>query len=395
MPDMKAVAGASRACSRCGAQVTVQEGAEFQCPFCGHQERFITVARSVRSYPIEMVSRLRRQFANQVPPSAFECSQCGGQSRERALATLCRYCRGPLVADVKASPLIAPEALLRFEMDESMARQAIRQWIKDRAFAPNTLRKVADAENMASWYLPYWVFDMQINARYEGTGAYSRMTSAGKELVWQRVSGTASQQMTGVAHEVSSMAARVNAVVMGFRLDEAQPFQSDLLRGHRAPYYEVEPEQSFTALQSLVNDHAVEIVKRDIGGEIQVVSGYQYWTTGVKFRLAYLPVWACSYAYRGKTWPILVNGHSGVVSGSRPFSRIKIAAAALVALVILPSPVVVAAILFGSLAIVVAIVEFFGLVSLEAYVNKGRCVKGVFAAISDACFGPSRPKSST
>lgn len=383
VPETKAVVSASRACSRCGAQVTVQAGAEFHCPFCGHRERFATIARGVRSYPVEVLSKIRTQFSNQVPPSTFTCSQCGGRTRERALATLCPYCHSPMVMDVKTSPLIAPEAMLRFELDEGAARSAIRQWIGQRSFAPNALRKVADAENMASWYLPYWVFDMQIHARYEGTCGSRRTNSSREDIDFHQVSGSATHHAIGVGHEASGAAARGDLAMMRFRLSEVQPFQPDYMRGHRAPCYVLEPEQSFEALQPVIDAYAMDSIKRAIGGEVQIVNRHENWTTDVKLQLCYLPVWACSYVYRGKSWSVLVNGDSGVVSGARPFSKPKIAAAIFTALIVLPAPVVLAAIFLGSWAWIVAIAEFFAVVSLDVFVNNARCTKAVFAAIDE------------
>lgn len=393
MPEMKATVGASRACSRCGAQVTAQEGAKFHCRSCGNEERIETVARAVRSYPVEMISTLRRQYSNQVLPTNFTCAQCGGRSSERALATLCSYCRSPMVADVKASPLIAPEGLLRFAINEELARYAIRQWIRGRSLAPTALQNVADAENMTSWYLPFWMFDMRLHASYEGTAAYSGSTSASDDGEWRRVRGTASRQLTGVQHEASGMSARGDLARMRFQLDEVRPFQSDFLRGHTAPFYELEPEQSFEALQPLIDEYAMQIIKADIGGDVRLLDWHQRWATDIKFRLCYLPVWACSYVYRGKTWPVLVNGQTGAVSGARPYSKIKLVVVLFVALIVLPAPVVLTAVFFGTWAFIVGIVEFFSVVSLEAFVNEWRYVGGVLSAISD--FWDRRGRSET
>jgi len=44
-----------------------------------------------------------------------------------------------------------------------------------------------------------------------------------------------------------------------------------------------------------------------------------------------LPIWLSAYSYGKKTYRFLVNGRSGEVQGERPYSWLKIIAAALAA----------------------------------------------------------------
>jgi hypothetical protein len=48
-----------------------------------------------------------------------------------------------------------------------------------------------------------------------------------------------------------------------------------------------------------------------------------------------LPVWIVCYLYAGHTFQVMVNGRTGEVIGQRPYSKSKIAAAVLAALVVL------------------------------------------------------------
>jgi hypothetical protein len=48
-----------------------------------------------------------------------------------------------------------------------------------------------------------------------------------------------------------------------------------------------------------------------------------------------MPVWLVNYMYGRRTYQVLVNGHTGTIAGERPYSWIKIAFAALAALLAL------------------------------------------------------------
>jgi hypothetical protein len=44
------------------------------------------------------------------------------------------------------------------------------------------------------------------------------------------------------------------------------------------------------------------------------------------------PLWSSAFGYKGKTYSYAVNGETGKVSGSRPYSAIKITLAVLAAI---------------------------------------------------------------
>jgi hypothetical protein len=56
--------------------------------------------------------------------------------------------------------------------------------------------------------------------------------------------------------------------------------------------------------------------------------------SGVAYKNALLPVWIAAYDYAGKPFRFLVNGVTGRVSGSAPWSAAKIALAILLAILV-------------------------------------------------------------
>ena len=81
--------------------------------------------------------------------------------------------------------------------------------------------------------------------------------------------------------------------------------------------------------------------RADIGGDEQRVDHVDTAYHDMTFKLMLLPVWIACYLYAGKTYNILVNGRTGEVAGERPYSAVKIAAAAIGGVVL------VALIIFG------------------------------------------------
>jgi len=51
--------------------------------------------------------------------------------------------------------------------------------------------------------------------------------------------------------------------------------------------------------------------------------------SNVTYKHVLFPLWSSAFGYNGKTYDYAVNGETGKVSGSRPYSKIKIALAVL------------------------------------------------------------------
>jgi hypothetical protein len=54
----------------------------------------------------------------------------------------------------------------------------------------------------------------------------------------------------------------------------------------------------------------------------------------MRFKYLLLPVWLLTVVYEGKPFQVCINGVTGEVQGRRPISRIKVALAVLVALIV-------------------------------------------------------------
>lgn len=65
----------------------------------------------------------------------------------------------------------------------------------------------------------------------------------------------------------------------------------------------------------------------EIGGDEQRVEAVDTTLSNPVHTLALMPVWAASYRFRGREWPLVVNGRTGHVEGDHPYSRVRLAAA--------------------------------------------------------------------
>ncbi|GIH02151.1 hypothetical protein Rhe02_02180 [Rhizocola hellebori] len=282
----------------------------------------------------------------------FSCPKCAAQTESDALSERCPFCTTPLVGDAQSIGQIAPEAVVPFDVDQAAVRDRLRQWISTRWFAPSSLRQVGVAESVRSVYLPHWTLDSQTASDYTGqrgddywatesytttvNGQSQTQTRQVRRTRWRPASGSVSRRFDDVLVPATR---RVDSDhlhdLMPWPLPQAKPYQPEYLSGHQTLRYEVEPEAALEQAKQQMAAVIHEDCEQDIGGDHQRVSNVDTQYTDVTYKLMLLPVWIVCYLHAGKSWQVYVNGSSGSVTGQRPYSTAKIAAAITVGLALI------------------------------------------------------------
>ena len=76
-------------------------------------------------------------------------------------------------------------------------------------------------------------------------------------------------------------------------------------------------------------------VRRRIGGDQQRIGSKQTRWGAMTFKHVLLPIWLLTVIYSGTTYQVMINGVTGQVSGERPYSKVKIAAAVTAAILVI------------------------------------------------------------
>ncbi len=349
-PDQAPVAATTYPCGGCGARLEFAPGQSvLQCPYCGFRQEIAVTGRQIREIAYADLPSLPRKPVGSIGAYVFVCQRCAARTETDETASVCQFCGAPLVIDPAASGQIVPEGVLPFELDRGAVRTAVRSWTSSRWFAPSALKKVSDTESMKSTYLPHWTYDSRTVSRYAGqrgehyytTETYTdgdgkRQTRQVQHTRWYPAHGTVARAFDDVLVPGSGVLPTDKVDDLApWPLERAVPFQPEFLAGHFALRYDVEPENGFTQARNRMTPVIAEDCRRDIGGDEQRVQSVDTQHSDVTFKLLLLPVWIASYVYAGKTWQVLVNGRTGEVHGERPWSKVKIALAVLVALIVI------------------------------------------------------------
>ncbi|MEL6958636.1 MAG: TFIIB-type zinc finger domain-containing protein [Pseudomonadota bacterium] len=341
-------------CDNCGADFRFDPAADrLTCDHCGNTQE-ITQGPWQGGSLAEL--DFRSAVAGDMPEAEIEetkviaCPNCGAQTEfdETLHAAECPFCATPVVTDTGTHRHIKPKGLLPFAFDEGAARGAMTKWLGSLWFAPSGLQDYArKGRPLAGIYVPYWTFDADTKSAYtgaRGTHYYvektvvrngKRQKVRQRKTRWKNVAGRVARFFDDVLVLGStSLPKRYTDALEPWDLSEMEPYQPEFLAGFRAEGYQVELEVAFKEARAKMDRVIHRDVKFDIGGDAQRVGSVDTKIGTLTFKHVLLPVWLAAYKYRGRTYRFVVNGRTGRVQGERPYSKIKIAIAVLIALIV-------------------------------------------------------------
>jgi hypothetical protein len=323
------------------------------CAACGHARLLPAPtpdAQAQALYEQDYEEALRRLAAREPSLQArvVDCPACGAQTRfdGHVVGDHCAFCTTPLLLDqVHVERLIQPQAMLPFALDRQAAQQVFARWVASRWFAPNALkRSVSQADGIRGVYLPWWTYDASTLTTYLGERGVQRQVvdnRGGTQVRRTVVDWTPAASVVPVGFDdilvvgSPSIPAHLARVLDHWNLDALRPPAPDLMAGFSVEVYRHGLEQGFAEARSRMQGAIDNAIRRDIGGDQQRIHSRQTVVDDIRFKHLLLPVWIGSYRFGGKPYRVVVNGQSGEVEGDRPFSVVKIALAAVLALMVL------------------------------------------------------------
>ncbi len=341
-------------CEQCGADYRFAPAqGRLVCDHCGH-------GRQIAAGPWGGATLSELDFdaavAQTLPQAEIEetriltCPNCAAQVEfdPDTHAAECPFCATPVVTGTGTHRHIKPRGVLPFALDEDTAHAAMTAWLGRLWFAPGGLQAYArKGRRMQGIYVPYWTFDADTRSRYRGergTIHYTtRTVTRNGKRVRQRVAemrwSAATGRVARVFDDVLVLASRslpktYTDALQPWDLSALAPYQPQFLAGFRAEAYTVELPEGYAEARRIMARAIERDVRFDIGGDQQRIRDIDTDVRDVTFKHVLLPVWLAAYRYRGRSYRFVVNGQTGRVRGERPWSAIKVAFAALLALLI-------------------------------------------------------------
>lgn len=333
-------------CNQCGSDLDYAIGLHsLKCVSCGHVDPIeasqldmylahdYKQAISDLSYfePVEVIHELK-------------CENCGANFvlSANVHADECPYCDLNVVVPVDNNRHLSPDGVLPFEIEQHQAEASFKKWIGGLWFAPSALKlKAIQAQSIVGSYMPLWAFDAQVDSEYSGQRGDNYTTTV---RVSTKVNGkTVMQNRTVVKIRWSRRSGKVfnsfdDVLVLGgftlpvkfqnflsdWDLHQTKDYNEKYLSGFRSELYQVSLPEGFKAAKIVMERMIRQTVRRDIGGDHQIINQLSSDYHAVGYKLLLAPMWISAFNYNKKTYRYVINGQNGKAHGERPWSIFKI-----------------------------------------------------------------------
>ncbi|WP_289060532.1 DNA helicase PriA [uncultured Zobellia sp.] len=329
-------------CANCGAELKFKPGShQLKCEYCGYEEFIEQAKSSFEELELEHYLKVVGENAYTETIDVLHCKNCGANQHveENYKSLKCIYCSEPLILeDIEKEGWIVPGALVPFQIDAKRAKSIFKTWVGKIWFAPNKLKRAAlDPEGLHGLYLPYWTFDADLHAKYQGQrGDYyyetqrvktknGTQTRQVRKTRWSSASGVVQGFVDDILINASEKKRRdIPAKIAFWNVKELVPFNSKYLSGFVTEKYTVSLKEGHHSSFQKAKQIANTWIRKDIGGDTQRISHADIKLANETFKHVLLPVYISSYRYNKKEYNFYINGQTGELSGTRPYSFWKI-----------------------------------------------------------------------
>lgn len=333
-------------CPGCGADAHWNPAkTSLVCPFCGTESPAKLNQNSGQVEENDLVATLRSipkdQRGWKAERVSVLCQSCKAISvfAPERVAQRCDFCgSAQIVPQSEIRAPIRPECVLPFVVSESQVRDEIRRWYGSRWFAPNKLKSGALTDTVHGVYLPYWTFDAHCDADWEAEAGYyyyetetyrdsngQTKTRQVRKTRWKWTSGHVSHFFDD---ELVSASKGVDSELLEniepFPTKSVVPYDAGYVAGWVVEQYQIDLVAAALHSRECMDASMKSLCSRDVPGDthrnLSVRSHYSKQT----FKHVLLPVWLLSYTYGSRNFQVLINSHTGKISGRYPKSWIKI-----------------------------------------------------------------------
>ena len=333
-------------CPNCGASIPFNANSgTLKCSHCGTEYDVETLKDLMNE---ENVGEDNVTFSSSTTEKVtiddkvtYTCSACGGQvvGDKNMSASVCPYCGSTLIDSSQFDGILKPEVVVPFALDINAAKDRYSEFLKGKWALPNDFKINNIIEKINGMYVPYWLFDADVNAkaRFRTTRVNSfrsgdfQITETSHFLVYR--DGSAAFKNVPVDAS-SKLDDSLMDALEPFDFSKGVDFNSAYLSGYFADKYDEDKDTTFAKANSRIKNSMFGMLTSSVVGYSSVFmenGSVSYDDSKAKYAL--LPVYIFSCKYYGKVYNFAMNGQTGKFAGDLPMDKKKVALTILIVFV--------------------------------------------------------------
>ena len=325
-------------CPCCGAGLTFSSALQkMKCEYCDSEFDVETLQAydealkktEAKDATVETPTGSEWHFGEQDGIRVYSCQSCGGEvlGDETLAATACPFCGNPVIMKQQFAGDLRPDLVIPFKLDKAAAKAAFEKHLTGKRLLPKVFKAENHIDEIKGVYVPFWLFDADIdaNVRYHGTRTrawsdarynyvetshYSILRSA--DLSFANIPVDGSQKMEDALMES----------LEPFNMQEAVDFQTAYLSGYFADRYDVSASESTPRANERLRVSTESALRSTVEGFATVTPESSNLTTvRSSSKYALLPVWLLNTTWNGKQYRFAMNGQTGKFVGDLPLDK--------------------------------------------------------------------------
>jgi hypothetical protein len=252
------------------------------------------------------------------------------------------------LARLTAQRAVEPEGYIPFGLDGGQASAAFTKWLNGLVLVPGDLKTTARLNDLQAKYVPFWVASAMTYTTYKGergenykdTEGYTdangqHRTREVTKVRWVPAGGEVRHHFEDLTLcACSGLPQAQVALLQPKDLRRLAGYSPGAIDGAVVEKYTIDPRGGFAKARALMEAEVKKLAEKDVGGAQQKVTKLETRHVNVNLKLVLVPAYSGSYRYKGKDYPLHVNGATGEVQGEYPVSAGKVALVVLIFLLI-------------------------------------------------------------
>ena len=248
------------------------------------------------------------QTKQQASAMSFRCDQCGASMSYDASAKSlrCPFCGSAKMTSRPDARTLKPTGVVPFLILHSQVESLLRQWLSQGFWKPGDASQGSVINTVTKVFVPFWVFSATTETAWTADSSSLPMGAQGN---WRPLSGTHSGQYEGVLVGASGTLTPQEVLeIAPFDITQSVAPETLDLESVIVEEFRVPRRDARMNAAALVESFEAGQSQQTIPGTVPLL----------------LPIWIMVYQYRNKPYRILVNGQTGEVYGTAPFSYAKL-----------------------------------------------------------------------
>ena len=262
---------------------------------------------------------------------SYSCNSCGAEliADDTISATFCLYCKNPTIIKNRFSGRFKPQLVIPFNLTKDDAQKIYTKWIKRRIFAPKKFKSKEEIDKVTGVYVPYWLFNCDIDGQIEGVGTKVRTWTSG-DIIYTETryynverEGNCSYNLLPVDGS-KKLDDSIMEKVEPFDYSKMVKFSLPYMSGFMAEQYDVDSDEASRSMKKRVQ----EFYENRLKGTVKGYRSFKVKSRNINFneideQYAMLPIYLLVNKHKGKDHVFVLNGQTGKVVGDTPIDRLR------------------------------------------------------------------------